>query len=89
MGSGEVTELSLELGNGIAALRGDLASLRELIFEKRRLVRQGGDSALLRGDRLCGGVERRSVSPGDRQALHGGWRVLFGECGGRYPIFAR
>jgi hypothetical protein len=43
LGRGEVCELSLELRNGIAALQGDLAGSGELVFEERRLVRQGGD----------------------------------------------
>ena len=38
----------------MAALRGDLASPEELVFEERRLVRQGGDLGFLGRDGPCG-----------------------------------
>ena len=56
LGGGEVSELRLELGDGVAAIRGDLPCLGELVFEKRGLVGQGGDLGFL----MC--VSGRSAS---------------------------
>ena len=53
--------MSLELGNGIVALRGDLPCLGEMISPERRLMCQDGDLGFLGRDSLCGCALQRGV----------------------------
>jgi hypothetical protein len=57
LGGGEVGELHLELGDGMAALRGKLLCLGESSSSRRERIGGSGwcgDLGFLRGDGLCG-----------------------------------